>query len=62
MRTVRGAIDFDLQRLRTAVREAWARGTEFGKAEIPLPTGNSSPESVSPQPLAKIPWAPDRGR
>lgn len=54
LKTVRGVIDFDLQRIGISSREAWALGTEFGKAEIPLPTENSSPEGVSPQLLAKI--------
>lgn len=54
MKIVRGVINFDLQRIKTAIREAWAFGTEFGKAEIPLPIGNSSPEGVSPPLLAKV--------
>lgn len=53
-KTVMGVIDFDFQRAKIAIREAWTFGTEFGKAEIPLPIGNSSPEGVSPLLLAKI--------
>lgn len=52
--TVTGVIDFVFQRTKTAIREAWALGTEFGKAEIPLPTGNSFSEGVNTQLLAKI--------
>lgn len=62
MKTVRGVIDFDLQRTKPAIREAWAFGTEFGKVEIPVPMGNNSPEGVSPPLLAKILQAPDTVR
>lgn len=54
MQTVRGVIDFDLQKIKTVIRQFWALGAEIGKAETPLPTGTSFLEGVSSQLPAKI--------